>query len=255
MHPILFEVGGHAVHTYGVLLGSGLFGGIALGAWLGRRDGMKADWFWDIGILIVISSIIGARLEYVRTRWEWFVEHPGQILTLADGGLVFYGGLIGAMLAVVAYALFRGLPLRRVFDVYAAPIPLGHALGRVGCVAAGCCYGAPTDLPWAITYPEGSAAPAGVPVHPVQLYEAGFDAILGVSLLLIPGLRPGRRFAAFLVLYPAFRAFNELFRGDQVRGFVGAISNAQAISLVLGALGLVLWFSAPGTGTTARSTR
>ena len=94
-----------------------------------------------------------------------------------------------------------------------------------------------------------------MPVHPVQLYEAGFDAILGVALLLVPGMRPGRRFAAFLVLYPAFRAFNESFRGDQVRGFVGALSNAQAISLVLGAIGVALWFSAPGTAPSAQPTR
>lgn len=255
MHPILFELGGHAVHSYGVLQALGLFLGISLGVWQGRRQGWPASWLWDLGILIILAGVGGARLEYVRLRWSEFAAQPARILDLGDGGEVFYGGLIGAILVVVAYTRWRGMAWRGVVDAYAAAVPLGHALGRIGCFAAGCCYGAPSGLPWAVVFPPGSRAPAGLPLHPVQLYEAAFDTLLGLGLLFGPRLAPGRRFAAMLVLYPAFRAFNELFRGDAVRGFVGVFSTAQLTSLLLLGVGLAVWFSAPGTGRTAPEAR
>jgi phosphatidylglycerol:prolipoprotein diacylglycerol transferase len=241
VHPILFEVGGRQIHTYGAAQGVALFGAICLNVWIARKEGFPPSRMWDLAILILVSATVGTRLEYVRTHWEKFADHPWKILDLSDGGEVFYGGLIGATLASLAYALVRRMPILPLFDTYAAAIPLGHAVGRLGCLAAGCCYGAPTAVPWAIVYPPGSRAPAGVPLHPTQLYEAGFDVALGATLLAWGKGVAGRRFGTFLVGYSAFRAFNELFRGDAVRGFVvGGLSNAQATSLALGAIGAVI---------------
>lgn len=242
MHPVLFSVGSYEVHTYGVMVGVALYGGIASAVALGRRAGLAPTRLWDLGILLLVGGIVGSRLEYVRTQWaHGYAEHPLRAFDLRDGGLVFYGGLIGAILFVIGYAAARRMPVWTVLDVYAPFVPLGHALGRLGCFAAGCCYGAPTDWPWAVTFPAGSEAPPGIPLHPTQLYEATYCALLGAALLWFwPRRRfPGQVFGALLILYPAFRAVNEVFRGDAVRGTtLFGLTNAQATSIGLGAIGL-----------------
>jgi phosphatidylglycerol:prolipoprotein diacylglycerol transferase len=241
--PVLFSVGGVTIHTYGVLTAAGFCLGICGAVVLGRRDGIPADFLWDLALVILVSAIGGSRLEYVRTRWSTYSGHPLAMLDLRDGGLVFYGGLIGALVASAAFLTWRRQPAWKVLDLYAPFVPLGHALGRLGCFAAGCCYGRPTDLPWGVVFPPGSQAPAGVPLHPTQLYEAGFDTLLGIALLVLRARSraPGLTFAALLIFYPAFRAFNESFRGDSIRGYVGfGISNGQAISLGLFVVGVII---------------
>ncbi len=244
MLPVLFTVGGYAIHTYGVAIGAALYAGIAGAVALGKRAGFPAGRLWDLGIVLLVGGVVGARLEYARTHWTTtYAAHPLRVLDFREGGLVFYGGLVGAIVCMVAYAAGRRMGVLRVLDVYAPFVPLGHALGRLGCFAAGCCYGAPTAVPWAVTFPPGSEAPPGVPLHPTQLYEAVYCGLLGLALLAWwPRRRgDGEVFAALLILYPAFRAVNEVFRGDAMRGTtVFGLSNAQATSILLGALGVGL---------------
>ncbi len=260
MHPVLFSLGGFEVHTYGVMAGLGFLFGVTGAAIVGARAGLSWDFLWDLAIVMITGAVVGSRLEYVRTRWDQYAEAPLQVFDLRDGGLVFYGGLIGAVLASVAVIRWRRQPVWQLLDLYAPFIVFGHAFGRLGCFAAGCCYGAPTDLPWGVVYPAGGKPPGGVPLHPTQLYEVGTNVLVGLVLL---GIRAhfrgagraeytgvggvaarrgdGLTFAALLVLYPAFRAVNELFRGDIVRGYaVGSITNGQAISMALFATGVVM---------------
>ena len=246
MHPVLFRIGGFAVYGYGVLYALGVALGILGARRLLRREGVTDDTTWDLALALIAGVVGGARLEYVRSHLGEFADAPWRVLALRDGGLVFYGGFIGAVVAVLAVARWRNVPPLRVFDAYAVFLPFGHALGRVGCVLAGCCWGAPTGLPWGIRYPAGHES-GSVPTHPVQLYEAAFNVVLGLFLVRFHARRrhEGEVLAAFLLTYPVFRAFNETLRGDAVRGFVaGAVTNAQATSLVLVLAGLAVGWHA-----------
>lgn len=254
MHPQLFEVGGHIIHTYGVMIGSAMFVGLLLAARTARRERVSVDLIWDVGIVIMLSAILGSRAEYVRTRWSYFAEHPREILVFADGGLVFYGGLILCFITVVGYLTWRKAPVLRFLDVLCPSLAIGHAMGRFGCLMAGCCYGAPTDLWWGIEFPHGSRAPSGISLHPTQLNEVAFDASQGLLLLAYVPLRPGRRIALYLLTYPVFRAFNETLRGDAIRGYAfGGVTNGMLISAMLFALGAGIawkaWGDEPISGT------
>lgn len=246
MHPVLFRIGGFEVYGYGVLYALGVALGILGARQLLLREGVANDTTWDLALALIVGVVGGARLEYVRSHLGAFADAPWRVFALRDGGLVFYGGFVGAVVAVLAMARWRKVPSLRVFDAFVAYLPFGHALGRVGCVFAGCCWGAPTDLPWGLSYPAGHES-GGVPTHPVQLYEAAFNVVLGGTLLRLHARRryDGQVLATFLLTYPVFRAFNETLRGDLVRGFVaGAVTNAQATSLVLVLAGLAVgWFA------------
>ena len=253
MLPILFEIGGLSFHSYGVLYAAGVGLGILGTVWLGTREGMPADWFWDLALALIVGIVLGARLEYVRTRWPQFAADPMRILDLRDGGMVFYGGFIGVVLCMSALMWWRKMPAWKIFDIYAVLLPFGLALSRVGCLLAGCCYGLPTTLPWGVTYPAGARPPAGIPLHPTQLYETLYCALLGVALAWIRAHRrfEGQAFISFFLIYPLFRIANESLRGDTVRGYaIGALTNAQAISLLLIAAGAGMWLV---RGTARRS--
>ena len=244
MHPVLLHVGGFAVHGYGVCYAVATAVGILWARRLAARDGIGSDAWWDVCLGLIVGMILGARLEYVRTHVADFASDPARVFALRDGGLVFYGGLIGGVAGMALVARWRRLSLLAVLDAFAVSTPLAHAIGRVGCVLAGCCWGRPTDLPWAVRYPVTHAS-GGVPVHPVQLYEAAFNVALSLALARVHGRRTfrGQTLALYLIVYALFRAGNEGFRGDAIRGVaVAGLSNAQATSIVLVLAGLgVAW--------------
>jgi len=250
LQPVLFHLGGFAVHGYGVCYALATAVGILWARRLASRDGIGTDAWWDICLGLIVGMILGARLEYVRTHVADFASDPARVLALRDGGLVFYGGLIGGVAGMALVARWRGLSLLAVLDAFAVSTPLAHAIGRVGCVLAGCCWGRPTDLPWALRYPASHAS-HGVPVHPVQLYEAAFNVALSVALARVHARRAfrGQALAIYLIVYAAFRAVNESFRGDAIRGVAFAgLSNAQATSLGLVIAGLgVVWLGRRST--------
>lgn len=243
MFPFLFYVGDFGVPTYGTMLALGFLAGLALGALRGRADGIPGDWAWDLGILGMIGGVVGARLEHVRTHPHKYVDQPWtQVFALRDGGMVFYGGLVGALLLIAIYARWRKVGFLVLTDMLAPSVGLGHAFGRVGCLGAGCCYGRPTDSAWAITFPEGAVAPAGVPRLPTQVHEILFNLTLAAFLWVLPRRFVGQRFALLLLLYGIFRAINEHFRADD-RGYVlgTGVTNGQATSLVMALVALAIW--------------
>ena len=211
----------------------------------------------DLGIYIIISALVGAKLLLLLTDVQSYIDNPRELLTLARSGGVFYGGLILAVVVALWYIRRVGLPLWTTCDVFAPGIALGHIIGRLGCFFAGCCYGKPTDVAWAITFTDPFAAanvgtPLNVPLHPTQLYEAGAEAII-LALLLATESRgrrfPGRTFWLYLLLYALSRYAIEIYRGDP-RGTVGMFSTSQFISVVLAPLAVVmlayLWRRASG---------
>lgn len=247
MHPVLLDLGPATLYTYGVLLAAAYLLGLKLAMVRARARGLDQARVLDLGIYIIISALVGAKLLMVIVDFRSFVADPSELVTLARSGGVFYGGLITAVVVALWYIRRIGLPLWTTCDVFAPGIALGHVIGRMGCFFAGCCWGKPTDVPWAITFTNPYAAanvgtPLNVPLHPTQLYEAGAEAII-LGLLLATERRgrpfPGRTFWLYMLLYAFTRFVIEFYRNDP-RGAVLMFSTSQFISLVLAPLSIVM---------------
>ena len=267
MHPILFEIGGFPVYTYGVLLAAAYLLGLQFALVRARARGLDANRVMDLGIWIIISALIGAKLLLVIVDFDTFRQDPGQLVTLMRSGGVFYGGLIAAVVVAIWYLRRHRMPVWTVTDAFAPGIALGHVIGRMGCFFAGCCFGRPTDVPWAVTFTNQYAAenvgtPLNIPIHPTQLYEAGAELlILGVLLFTERKGRPfpGRTFWGYLLLYGITRFVIEFYRGDP-RGMIGDLSTSQFVSAILVPLSVVMLVvlsrrSAPGPRADAQRVR
>ena len=249
MHPILFSVGDWPVYSYGVLLAAAYLIGLQLGVVRARRAGIDPARVMDLGIYLIIAALVGAKLMLIAVDWEYFRAQPRELLSLVRAGGVFYGGLIAAVAVGLWLVRRYKLPVWTTADLMAPGIALGHVVGRFGCLMAGCCYGRPTDVPWAITFTDPLAAtnvgtPLGIPLHPTQLYDAGAELlILGVLLFTERKGRPfaGRTFWMYLLLYGISRFIIEFYRGDASRGTVMAgLSTSQFVSLLLVPLSLLM---------------
>ncbi|HXI27928.1 MAG TPA: prolipoprotein diacylglyceryl transferase [Vicinamibacterales bacterium] len=247
MHPVLFDLGPVTVYTYGVLLAAAYLLGLQLARVRARARGLDANRVLDLGIYIIISALIGAKLLLLVTDFRTFTSNPRELLTLARSGGVFYGGLILAVTVALVYIRRIGLPLWTTCDVFAPGIAVGHVVGRFGCLFAGCCFGKPTKMPWGITFTDPFAAanvgtPLNVPLHPTQIYEAGAELLILIVLLATERkgrAYPGRTFWLYMLLYAISRFIIEFFRGDE-RGTVGMFSTSQFISILLAPLAIVM---------------
>ena len=247
MHPILLDLGPATIYTYGVLLAAAYLLGLKLAMVRAQVRDLDEARVLDLGIYIIISALIGAKLLLVITDFRTFMTDPSELITLARSGGVFYGGLILAVSVALWYIRKIGLPLWTTCDVFAPGIALGHVVGRMGCFFAGCCWGRETDMPWAITFTDSYAAanvgtPLNVPLHPTQLYEAGAEGL--ILLLLLSTEKkgsnyPGRTFWLYMLLYAVSRFIIEFYRNDP-RGVVLMFSTSQFISIVLAPLALVM---------------
>src|SRR4051794_32055243 len=248
MYPRLFGLGPVTVYTYGVLLAAAYLLGLKLAMTRAKARGLDDARVLDLGIYIIISALVGAKLLLLITDFRTFTSDPRELLTLARSGGVFYGGLILAVTVALWYIRKIGLPLWTTCDVFAPGIALGHVVGRFGCLFAGCCFGKPTTRPWGITFTDPFAAanvgtPLGVPLHPTQLYEAGAELLILVFLLVWERRGrpfPGRTFWTYMLLYGVSRFAIEFYRGDS-RGMVfDALSTSQFVSVVLVPLAIVM---------------
>jgi phosphatidylglycerol---prolipoprotein diacylglyceryl transferase len=243
VHPILFTLpNGFAIHVYGFLIALGTVLAVGIASRWGVKDGLDKDLFTDIGFWAILAGVVGARAEYIRVNRHQF-DSIQQMINVRDGGLVYYGALLAVLFTFGIIIWRKKLPPLKVLDVMAPMIPFGIIFGRLGCYFAGCCYGDATDVAWAITFPpiEGIPAPSGIPLHPTQLYEVGYGALLFGGLFW---MRQHKRFdgqliLTFLTVYPILRSINELFRGDPGRGWFWedvlgqTLSNAQFISILV----------------------
>jgi phosphatidylglycerol---prolipoprotein diacylglyceryl transferase len=247
MHPILFEIGRFPVYTYGVLLAAAYLLGLQFALVRARKRGLDPNRVMDLGIWIIISALAGAKLLLLVVEFDTFGKNPRELLTLLRSGGVFYGGLIAAVVVALWYLRRHRMPMWTVTDVFAPGIALGHVIGRMGCFFAGCCFGSPTEVPWAITFRNPYAAenvgtPLNVPLHPTQLYEAGAELLI-LGLLLATEKKgrpfPGRTFWAYMFLYGISRFIIEFYRGDP-RGSIGMFSTSQFLSLIIVPLAIVM---------------
>ncbi len=241
MYPELLTIGPLTVYTYGVLLAAAYLLGLRLAMSRAKARGIDPSRALDLGIAIIVSALVGAKLLLVLVDFGRYRQNPAEILSVLRSGGVFYGGLIAAVAVAFWYMRRHRMPLWTTCDVFAPGIALGHAVGRLGCLAAGCCFGRAASVPWAVTFTNpvaqlNSGTPLGVPLHPTQLYEAAAELlILAVLLATEKAGRPfpGRTFWSYMVLYGVSRFAIEFFRGDD-RGMVfGTVSTSQFISLLL----------------------
>jgi len=253
VYPELFKLGPITVYTYGVLLAAAYLLGLRLAMSRAKSRGLDPNRTLDLGIAIIISALVGAKLLLLLVDFDRFRQNPAELFSIVRSGGVFYGGLIAAVSVAFWYMWRHKMPLWTTCDVFAPGIALGHAVGRLGCLMAGCCYGRPTSVPWAITFtnPEAAAnvgTPLGVALHPTQLYESAAEGLILLLLLATEkNGRPfeGRTFWSYMVLYGISRFVIEFFRGDERGAVFGAVSTSQFISLVLVplAIGMLIYLS------------
>ena len=258
MYPILFEIGGWPIYSYGLLLALAYLLGLQMAVVRARRRGVDAAKVMDLGIYLIIAALIGAKLMLVFVDFDYFRNQPRELLSLVRAGGVFYGGLIAAILVALWLVRRYKLDTWTTADLMAPGIALGHIVGRLGCLLAGCCYGRPTDQPWGITFTHPAAAanvgtPLGVPLHPTQLYDAGAELIILVALLLSE--RRGRAFAGrtfwlYMLLYAISRFIVEIYRGDE-RGMVAGMSTSQFVSLLIVPVSVVMLLRLKGRSRAA----
>ena len=224
-----------------------------------ENEGEDAQGALLLTIFAILGGSVGARLGHVPTSLDLYLDDPLRVLQFWRGGLVFYGGLIGGLLAGLLWCRIRGLRFLRMADICAPAVAMGLAFGRLGCYSVGCCYGKPIDWPlgiewpWAATFLGGQvpAALRGIELHPTQNYATlGALAIFAaVALVRRRGEFEGQAIASLLVLYGIWRSVLELFRFDAARGFVlpeylgQNLSTSQAVSIpmVLGGVLAYLW--------------
>lgn len=255
--PVAFSVLGFPIRWYGLVLVAATSVAIWLAQREGQRRGIQPEVISDAIIWAGGAALVGGRLLYVvQNDLGSLIQHPAHFLMVWMGGLSFYGGLIGALLALAIFARRRGLAIRAVFDVAAPSAAIGQAFGHVGCLIGGDSYGIPTDVPWAVIYRNpGAMAPLGIPLHPTQAYEAVLLGILFAGLWLnrerLALLGPGVVTGVYLFGLAVVR-FGLFFLRDEPAVLLG-LKTAQVLGLGVATLAIVLFITArraPGAGAT-----
>lgn len=253
MHPILFQLGPLTIYTYGALVAIAVLMGLWYARRQARRAGLDPTHVWNLGIYVVLASLAASKTWLILSGWDYYRANPSQIFSIEtfQSGGTFYGGVVGALLTVGLYTYFQKMPLLPVLDTFTAALPLGHAIGRVGCFAAGCCYGKPTLLPWGVTFTSPVAqriagTPLGVPLHPTQLYEAAVETMNFLVLIWLGSRQKftGQILGAYMMLYGVERGTIEFFRGDPGRTmlFHDSVSLMQFMSIGMILTGAFLWW-------------
>ncbi len=248
MNPILLRLGSLPIYSYGFFVILGFALGTAYAIWKAKREGISVPFerLVDLFFYSVLSAIAGSRILYVLLNFDSYRKNPLKILDLSEGGLVFYGGLVLSFGISILYMKRHRMPVWKLADLVSPSMALGIFFGRLGCFSAGCCYGKETSLPWAVVFRDPNAlAPLNIPLHPVQLYEAGMGLVL-FFFLIWWGRRKsfeGETFWFFILFYSIGRFFIEMFRGDP-RGFFWEplLSTSQTIGILLVILALFMLF-------------
>jgi phosphatidylglycerol:prolipoprotein diacylglycerol transferase len=251
VQKIAFQIGSFSIHWYGLLLAIGFIVGLWTASRRATRDRIPPEKVFDSGLWLIIGAIVGARMLYVISYWDRLVQDPlfpnapwTEVFMVQRGGLVFYGGLIGATIAGLIYVWKNKLPLWRFADALAPSIALGYLPGRLGCLMNGCCYGRETSMPWAIHFPLDHET-RGVGVHPTQIYDAllNLGLYFGLAWLHRRKKFDGQIFASYLICYAITRSIVEAFRGDYpVRYLGGVVTPAQLVSVLILAAGAILYW-------------
>ena len=233
MYPELFTIFGITIYSYGLLVAIGFFAGMTYITKYSDNIPVKKDQMYDFLFYLIVVSIIGARLLYVLVNIDSFIQHPLDIIKVWQGGLVFYGGFIAAVLYALIYCKYKKINIKRLADVFAPALALGHSFGRIGCLLSGCCYGKETHCLISVNNR-----------YPTQIFEAAGNLIIFFILhkLYKKSHKDGHVFLLYLIFYSVLRFSIEFFRGDDRGSFFLGLSPAQNISIVMLLVAVVLLF-------------
>jgi len=240
LNPILFSIGSFEIRWYGVMVVLAVIAAIGISLVEAKRKGIDQDTIWDIGLWAVIGGIIGARLLHVIDKWDYYLYHPEQLLNFA--GLAVWGAVLGAGVAVLIYCLVRKLPFWQLGDTAAPGAMMAQAIGRVGCLINGCCYGDTCELPIAVIYQNpNSYAPQGVPIYPTQEFHLVWNLVgFAVLWLIRKKVKPD---GALLLIYFIFFGVGDFairyFRGDTTP-FLFNLPEAQVVDIAAVVVSVIL---------------
>lgn len=240
--------------TYGLLVASGVLIGLWIAARNSQKNGINPEHAWNLGIYVVLAGIVGAKVLYVINEWNDGYSGNWRAIfswdTFRAGG-VFSGGLVAGLAVAAWYVRRYKMPALATCDAFAPGLALGHAIGRLGCFAAGCCFGRETHHFWGVTFTSQLAAsisgtPLNKPLQPTQLFEAAVELANFFILTWMLGRKKfdGQVFAGFMILYGTARFFLEFLRGDPGRGELipGVLSGTQGIAILLVLAGGFIWW-------------
>ena len=246
MDPIAFQIGALSIRWYGVMAALGFITAMFLLEYNRKFANASKDQCSTLLFLAMISGVLGARIFYVVQFFHFYRNNLWGIIRIDQGGLVFYGGFLLALVTVTIYSRIKKLDIIRILDIFVPALTAAHGLGRIGCFLNGCCFGRATTLWWGIKAPAGSAlelAAGSAPLHPVQLLEAGENFLLCVLFCyLLRKVKRGVVISSYLAIYGFLRFFNELLRGDNV--LYAGFTPAQWIGtlLCISGCGLIIYF-------------
>lgn len=242
MRPVLFRFFGLEVKGYGVMISIGIISALLLLLYISKKKGYNEDKVWSVFFSAILGGIIGGKLLWIITDFKLIMDDP-SILKNIGYGFVIYGAIIGGAIGVYIYCKkFRWNTLE-FFDMAVPGVALAQGFGRIGCLLAGCCYGAHTDSPLGIEFPHSLFAPSGVKLHPTQIYSSIFDFLLGIFLLWYFNRKhkDGQVFGLYIIIYSVGRFLIEFLRDDP-RGNVGVFSTSQFIAIFTLVFGVVMFF-------------
>ena len=242
MHPVFLKIGSFELASYGLMTALGYAAAACYLLPRLKKINLDKDTFWNLIFIAFMGALVGSKLLYIVVSWpqlgETLAEKMTNIVRDFRYGFVFFGGMIASVGALVYYMKKKDLPILKTSDFLIVGLPLGHALGRIGCFLAGCCYGRPTELPWGVAFtdPHSLVAPnlLGVHLHPTQLYEAVGNTLLFLLLHFSSkkAHKPGTILMEYVVCYSLMRFVIEFFRGDFRGAYVWGMSPSQWIALL-----------------------
>ncbi|MCX8032120.1 MAG: prolipoprotein diacylglyceryl transferase [Thermoleophilia bacterium] len=245
MHPELLHIGSFTLYSYGVMMALAFIAAGFVARWQFKKRGVDPDFIFPLLIAAIVGGLLGAKIHYLIIHPE---EWPDNLLS--GQGLVWFGGLFGAIAAVVIVTLVSRKPLGAVMDAGAVAVPVGYFFGRMGCFLRGCCHGQPTDLPWGLSFPEGiPPTPPGVKVHPTQLYSGVASLVIFALLAWVIGprlKRQGSLIFVYALIAGIERFLVEFIRTNEPVGLGLTQQQWIAIAMMIVGVAGTYWFETHG---------
>lgn len=238
----LFAIGPIVVYGYGLMIAIGILAAYFVGEYRAKRKGLDADHIFNFVIWCVIGGFLGSKLLYSLTNIKNIIANPSLLLDFQNGWVV-YGGIIGGIFSAIIYCRIKKLKFLPYFDLLIPSVALAQGFGRVGCLLAGCCYGHETNSPIGIVFHTSAYAPNNISLVPTQIISSGLNFLHFFVLIWFAKRKKadGQVGAVYLILYSIGRFILEYYRGDLIRGSVGALSTSQFISIFTVIAGVVLF--------------
>jgi len=239
MYPVLFKFGDISVYSYGLMLSLAFLAAIYAAARRARSININSQVILDLGLVVILSGIIGARIFFILLNLDFYINNPAQIIRLDKGGLAVFGGVLFSMVTVSVFCRIRKINVWDIADVIAPSLALGQAIGRIGCFLNGCCYGKAACCFPGVIFP-------GDDVYriPTQIYSSAGLLAIFVFLIWLRAKKKfdGHLFSVYLMSYSLFRCFMDNFRGDELVR-VNGYTLSQVLSAVIFLFGACVYLT------------